>query len=181
MGKLGTPSSAQAAVPHRVWQSWLPAAGQAAGLARKATREVLGWWQLAGLEDTAVLLVSELVTNSVRHAEHGGVLALRLESSGNGLRIEVHDADRRWPQPATPGGLDESGFGFMLVDELASAWGVRDTFAGKAVWAELGYGSRMPGPHAGRDFAAGESAGPSSPGREDPVSRSGTTRPRSPW
>lgn len=116
----------------------LPAAGQAAALARQATREALAVWRLAHLEDTAVLLVSELVTNSVRHACTGGpVLALRLETAGAWLRIEVHDADPRWPQPCTPTGLEESGFGLVLVDSLADRWGVCETATGKAVWAEL--------------------------------------------
>jgi serine/threonine-protein kinase RsbW len=116
----------------------LPAAGRAAALARQATREVLAAWRLAHLEETAVLLVSELVTNSVRHARTGGpVQALRLESTGAWLRIEVHDADPRWPQPGTPTGLEESGFGFVLVNALADRWGVCQTATGKAVWAEL--------------------------------------------
>jgi serine/threonine-protein kinase RsbW len=122
----------------RVQQITLPAAAQAAGLARQATREALASWRAAPLEETAVLLVSELVTNSVRHARSTGpLLALRLESSGTCLRIEVHDGDSRWPQPGTPTGLDESGFGLVLVNALADRWGFRQTAAGKAVWAEL--------------------------------------------
>ena len=124
--------------PERAWQLWLPAAGQAAGLARQATREVLQSWQLGHLEETAVLLVSELVTNSVRHARNAGELALRLETTGHGLRIEVHDADSRWPRAGTPAGLDESGFGLVLVAALTDKWGVSDTRLGKAVWAEVG-------------------------------------------
>jgi anti-sigma regulatory factor (Ser/Thr protein kinase) len=122
----------------RVRQITLPAAGQAAGLARQATREALASWLAAPLEETAVLLVSELVTNAVRHARSTAtLLALRLETSGTCLRIEVHDADPRWPQPGTPAGLDESGFGLVLVNALADSWGVRQTATGKAVWAEL--------------------------------------------
>jgi anti-sigma regulatory factor (Ser/Thr protein kinase) len=117
----------------------LPATGQAAALARQLTREALAAWQRADLEETAVLIVSELVTNAVRHASTGGSLvALRLEIDGMSVRIEVHDEDPRWPQPSTPDGLDESGFGFVLVNALASKWGVSDTATGKAVWAELG-------------------------------------------
>ena len=67
--------------------------------------------------------------------------ALRLSRHGNHreslFRLEVQDADPRWPQPRTPAWFDASGFGFVLVDALASKWGVRETATGKAVWAEL--------------------------------------------
>jgi anti-sigma regulatory factor (Ser/Thr protein kinase) len=110
----------------------------APGLARQAARGALRAWQLAHLEETALLLVSELVTNAVRHAWNGDrMIVLRLETAAGGLRIEVHDGDSRWPKPGTPGDLDESGFGFVLVDALATKWGVTASAGGKAVWAEL--------------------------------------------
>jgi len=116
----------------------LAATAQAPGLARQATHEALAAWQVAHLEETALLLVSELVTNAVRHARTGGTaVVLRLETAGSWLRIEVHDADPRMPQPRTPDQLDESGFGFVLLDALADKWGVREATIGKAVWAEL--------------------------------------------
>jgi serine/threonine-protein kinase RsbW len=120
----------------QVWQLTLPAARQAPGLARKATRDVLTSWQIAHLSEPAVLIVSELVTNSVRHSQ-GSMLLLRLQTTGTRLRIEVHDADPRWPQPCTPTELDESGFGLVLVAALADEWGVCDNATGKAVWVEL--------------------------------------------
>ena len=120
------------------WEMELPAAGHAPGLARQATREVLLSWRVAHLEETAVLVVSELVTNAVRHAAgQGATLVLRLEAAGTSLRIEVHDADPQHPQPGAPGGLDESGYGFVIIDALASKWGVSETSTGKAVWAEV--------------------------------------------
>jgi serine/threonine-protein kinase RsbW len=118
-------------------QMTLPTAGRAVRLAREATRDALATWRLAYLEETAVLLVSELVTNSVRHARDSEAITLELEAAGTWLRIEVTDADPRWPQPRTPAGFDGSGFGLMLVDALAGKWGVRETATGKAVWAEL--------------------------------------------
>ena len=115
----------------------LPAAHPSVRLARHATRVVLTAWQLAHVEETAVLLVSELVTNAVRHARGTDVIAVDLQAARTWLRIEIHDTDRHWPQPRVPNRFDESGFGFVLVDALAGEWGVRETDTGKAVWAEL--------------------------------------------
>jgi serine/threonine-protein kinase RsbW len=118
-------------------QMTLPTANHAVRMARQATRDALATWQLAYLEETAVLLVSELVTNAVRHARGGDEVTLVLQTAGTWLRIEVTDADPQWPQPRTPAGFDGSGFGLVLVDALAGKWGVRETATGKAVWAEL--------------------------------------------
>lgn len=115
----------------------LPAVSHSVRLSRYATRAVLTAWQLAHLDEAASLLVSELVTNAVRHARGIDVVTVNLHAGRTWLRIEVQDTDRHWPQPRIPGRYDDSGFGFILVDALASNWGVRETEAGKAVWAEL--------------------------------------------
>jgi len=118
-------------------QVTLPNGDGAVRLARQVTRDVLARRRLAHVEDTTVLLVSELVTNAVRHARDTYAIALDLEIGDTWLRIEVQDADPCWPHRRAPGRLDESGFGLVLVDALAGTWGVRDTATGKAVWAEL--------------------------------------------
>ena len=115
----------------------LPAVSHSVRLSRYATRAVLTAWQLAHVDEAASLLVSELVTNAVRHARGIDVVTVNLHAGRTWLRIEVQDTDRHWPRPRIPGRLDESGFGFILVDALASNWGVRETETGKAVWAEL--------------------------------------------
>ena len=130
--------AAAAGEPFQVCLVALPAAGQAAGMARRRVRDSLALWGLRQLGETATLLVSELVGNAVRHARiDGSRIELRLETAGTWLRIEVSDCDPRPPQPRAPSGLDESGFGFVLVEALADKWGVRETAAGKAVWIEL--------------------------------------------
>src|ERR1022692_4749069 len=122
----------------RAWRMTLPPVGPAAGQARRATSEMLAAWGIGHLEEPAVLLVSELVGNVVRHASVSRLpLELRLETAGTWLRIEVLDADPRPPQPRTPAELDESGFGFVLVEALADKWGVSPASTGKTVWAEL--------------------------------------------
>src|ERR1022692_4516141 len=111
--------------PRRAWRTTLPAVAQAAGLARRATRDTLAAWSIGHLEETATLLVSELVGNAIRHATADRLgLELRLEASAARLRIEVHASDPQPPQPRTPAELDESGFGFILVEALADKWGV---------------------------------------------------------
>jgi anti-sigma regulatory factor (Ser/Thr protein kinase) len=116
----------------------LPATGRAAGLARQAARDALAAWQMAHLEETAVLLVSELVGNVVRHARATALaMALFLDLEAATLLIEVHDTDPHEPRPRTPETLDESGFGFVLIEALAGKWGVRQTEIGKAVWVEI--------------------------------------------
>jgi len=137
-GPRGTRARRRAAQRTRLnLQVTLPTGDGAVRLARRVTSDVLATWRLDHVEDTAVLLVSELVTNAVRHARDTHAIALDLEMGATWLRIEVQDADPRWPQPRTPGRFDESGFGLVLVDALAGKWGVRETATGKAVWAEL--------------------------------------------
>jgi anti-sigma regulatory factor (Ser/Thr protein kinase) len=106
-------------------------------LARQATRDTLAAWQLSHLEEVAVLVVSELVTNAVLHARDTGAIGLELASAGTRLRVEVQDGDPHWRLQYSPAECDESGFGFVLVDSLAGRWGIRRVSAGKAVWAEL--------------------------------------------
>ena len=133
----GAPACPSGAHSSRQLCMTLPAVSHSVRLSRHATRAALIAWQLAHVDEVAALLVSELVTNAVRHAKGIDVVTVNLHAGRTWLRIEVQDTDRQWPQPRIPDRHDESGFGFILVDALASNWGVRETEAGKAVWAEL--------------------------------------------
>jgi PAS domain S-box-containing protein len=111
-----------------------PAESHAVRHARATVRRTLHEWGLASLEDEAVLLVSELVTNSLRYA-HGpiGVRMVR----GRSLLVEVSDPLPDPPRPQHAGEEDEGGRGLQLVARSARRWGTRHGAMGKTVWFEL--------------------------------------------
>jgi serine/threonine-protein kinase RsbW len=115
----------------------LPVSEHSVRLAQRVARTVLAAWQLLDAEETAVLLLSELVMNAIRHARGTETIVVELEAVRNCLRIEILDEHPRGPRPRTPEEFGESGFGFLLIDALASRWGVRESATGQAVWAEL--------------------------------------------
>ncbi len=89
--------------------------------------------------DDALLLISELVTNSVLHG--GPPIVLAIECDGEGLKVRVRDGAADLPVPRVAGEDDESGRGLSLVDLLTDTWGVEpvedEHGAGKQVWFEL--------------------------------------------
>lgn len=92
-----------------------------------------------GHVDDVVLIVSELVTNAVRHtAAPSDFLRLILDADDHRTRIEVHDPSRTHPHVHSATSQDDYGRGVAIVDALCpGSWGVTDTEAGKAVWAEV--------------------------------------------
>ncbi len=105
--------------------------------ARRSLREWLSAWNLQALDDEAQLLLSEIVTNALVHADSD--VDLRIRRYPGHLRVEVRDSD---PHPAinvgSPGeDQAEGGRGMMIVSALASAWGNSPSGRGKTVWFEL--------------------------------------------
>jgi anti-sigma regulatory factor (Ser/Thr protein kinase) len=101
----------------------------------------------ADVLDDVSLLVSELVTNSVRHARFQEGESIEVSVKVNDvLRVEVRDPgpgfDRRTFDDAAP--LRAAGWGLLLVDRLTDRWGV-DRTGGTKVWFEIGLGSGLPG------------------------------------
>ncbi|MFI7411974.1 SpoIIE family protein phosphatase [Streptomyces sp. NPDC049627] len=105
------------------------------GRARAVVREQLHDWGLARLAAGAELMVSELVTNAVRHSLSRPV-ELRLVR-GDTLLCEVDDDDHDLPTLLNAGPGDETGRGLRVVSTLAREWGTSRTSAGKTVWFEL--------------------------------------------
>ena len=91
----------------------------------------------AGVRADACLLVSELVTNSVRHADQPPGAPLRIAAAAfDGLvRVEVQDQGHGPVRRRAPDSR-EAGFGLNLVEMLAARWGVDDE-RGTRVWFEL--------------------------------------------
>jgi anti-sigma regulatory factor (Ser/Thr protein kinase) len=113
----------------------------APSVARAHVRSQLNGEASAMRASDAVLIVSELVTNSVLHAHVGSheALVLELTTLRDRLLIAVIDPGSQLePQmlPANPAA--PHGFGLRLVDEMSSAWGViRDAAGTTRVWCEL--------------------------------------------
>lgn len=96
-----------------------------------------------GVVDEAILLVSELVTNSVRHAELGpdDTIAVRVLTKPTALRVEVADPGPGFDPSAVGAPNEEGGWGLWLLDRIATRWGTSDDdHAG--VWFELDAVSR---------------------------------------
>ncbi|MCX5144072.1 SpoIIE family protein phosphatase [Streptomyces sp. NBC_00338] len=113
--------------------------------ARRLVRGRLLDWELPDAVEAAELMVSELVTNAVKHGRTHHI-GLRLVRTG-ALLCEVSDDE---PAPATLLGTtaqDESGRGLVVVSGLAREWGTSATAHGKTVWFELAL-PRLPHPRS---------------------------------
>jgi anti-sigma regulatory factor (Ser/Thr protein kinase) len=98
------------------------------------------------------LLVSELVTNSVRHSglQHHDVVRMQVQVSESTLRVEVADRGQGFePQPRDADRSRPGGWGLYLVDHLADRWGVARDHLNR-VWFEMDQDRR----HAGAEAAA---------------------------
>jgi anti-sigma regulatory factor (Ser/Thr protein kinase) len=112
---------------------------EAAAAARTALDDLTGRVPAGRLRDLR-LLVSELVTNAVRHAGlgRGDRIRLRVCVRERQVRVEVHDPGRGFePRAPKPDPARASGWGLYLVDELADRWGVDGLGRGTRVWFEL--------------------------------------------
>ncbi|MFE4966387.1 SpoIIE family protein phosphatase [Streptomyces sp. NPDC056660] len=102
--------------------------------ARTDTERQLESWGLSELSFTAALVVSELVTNSIRYAT--GPVMLRLIKDRS-LLCEVSDNAHTAPHLRRARRDDEGGRGLFLVAQMSQRWGTRYTASGKTIWAEL--------------------------------------------
>jgi anti-sigma regulatory factor (Ser/Thr protein kinase) len=115
----------------------LPASAEAASAARHALDALTDL--PTGQKRDVQLLVSELVTNAVRHAglRASDRIRLVIDLADHALRVEVHDPGGGFvPSAPAPDPARPSGWGLYLVAELADRWGV-DSDEATRVWFEL--------------------------------------------
>jgi Histidine kinase-like ATPase domain len=118
----------------------------APGVVRGHVRAVAYEWGLAGLADTAELLVSEISTNAVQasqrlrtRADLAVVPVIRLWVTSDGVSIVIHvwDASDEMPVVKDVAADDENGRGLMLVAALGKDWGAYRKTEGKVVWVMI--------------------------------------------
>ena len=85
--------------------------------------------------EPAVLLVSEVVTNAVRHG--GPPIVVEVDCDEVSLQVRVSDGSQALPVARSPRAEDEGGRGMLLLELLSDAWGVEPEADGKAVWFRL--------------------------------------------
>jgi hypothetical protein len=123
---------------HRPQRRFWPLAGTATdpARARHLIRAVLTRWDLEPLVDTAELLVNELVTNVLDHAN--GPMWLHVLREDQEIFFAVWDGDPHLPALQPSDHLAESGRGLWLVEVLAHRWGAHAVSGlGKVVWYSL--------------------------------------------
>jgi anti-sigma regulatory factor (Ser/Thr protein kinase) len=127
--------------------------GLAARAAREFAGQILGGWGLLVLAEDAAVIVSELVTNALRHgscvvngAAHEDV-ELILWRQADQVLCAVTDSGIGAPLLAQPEPFGEAGRGLHVVQALSATWGwTRLGGSRKAVWAAMG----VPGTGAGQ-------------------------------
>ncbi|MGW4887450.1 ATP-binding protein [Streptomyces murinus] len=115
----------------------LPRDPESAASARRLVRTACAAWGLHGTADDGALVVSELVSNAVRHARRESIRVMVERTAPDRVRVAVSDFSHALPELRTPKDDEEGGRGLALVAALAADWGTHERRWGKVVWAEL--------------------------------------------
>jgi MEDS: MEthanogen/methylotroph, DcmR Sensory domain len=114
-----------------VWRAFLAHRG-APRLARHFATDTLRRWGADEVVGDAALVVTELATNAVVHAESAFTVAMAMLDGG--IRVSVSDTV---PMPEGESLPADPGHGLGVISAMSTAWGIRPTAEGKIIWAEL--------------------------------------------
>jgi len=109
--------------------------GSSVAEARRFAHGCLTRWDLEEQADDVELVVTELVTNAIRHSR--GPVTLSIGRRLDRIVVQVQDPSPDAPEHEPLGVLDDNRRSLLLVEEISSGWGSTPTSDGKRVWAEL--------------------------------------------
>jgi len=150
------PARAGWACPPRIATRALSAQAGSVRAARYFTLATLRRWGTAHSSQDIAIVVSEMVTNALRHALPGPgrrPVRLGLLQQGPWVLCAVADPGTAAPVPRTPGPLAEAGRGLQMICAFSDLWGyTTPSEAGKVVWAVFTARHAPPSParHPGR-------------------------------
>ncbi|MFE5829932.1 SpoIIE family protein phosphatase [Streptomyces sp. NPDC056488] len=133
------PAGSVREAPRRTLMTIAQAEPERIAEAREQVRQLLHDWADGDQLDSAVLMVSEMVTNVLVHTDGDALLVAEVACDGASrrLRVEVSDTSDELPHRRRPGEMASSGRGLVLMEMLAHAWGVDPRGEGKSIWFEL--------------------------------------------
>ncbi|MEU7021316.1 SpoIIE family protein phosphatase [Streptomyces sp. NPDC046203] len=125
--------------PRRTLMTIAQAEPERIAAARAQVRQLLHDWKDEDQRDSAVLMVSEMVTNVLVHTDGDALLVAEVvcRADGRRLRVEVSDSSDELPHRRDPGEMASNGRGLVLMEMLAETWGVDPRGEGKAIWFEF--------------------------------------------
>ncbi|MGC9539908.1 ATP-binding protein [Streptomyces sp. UG1] len=130
-----------AASPHAIgvpgYTETLPCEPESAHRARLLVSTALTAWAMEELVEDGILIVSELLTNTIDHTSCRTARVMIQHRPSGLVRIGVADKFSGPPQMGTPGDDAVEGRGLLLVDAVSWRWGYDRDRRGKVVWAEL--------------------------------------------
>ncbi|MEU1091217.1 SpoIIE family protein phosphatase [Streptomyces sp. NPDC005576] len=134
-----TPATLAKTPPRRAAVTIAQAEPERIAIARQLLRELLHDWADAEQVDSAVLMLSEMVTNVLVHTDGNALMVAEVtgEQGERRLRVEVADGSDELPHKRRPGEMASSGRGLVLMEMLADTWGVDPRGEGKSIWFEL--------------------------------------------